>query len=152
MNIEDVQPWLAGLLADSEDLEGVTILVDDGTYPKTPGREDALRRSGLVLVVWQVESGGLIDGHPNGAAIESLNLAVVIEENVAVSRGGGGGLGISAEKALRLVREALVGAKRSGEPGTVLRSDDPPFHNFGNQNGVQRIVVLLALDLSILPV
>ena len=151
MNIEEVQPWIAGLLREYEPLASVTVLVYDGTYPKTPGREDALRKGGLVLVVWQIESDGLIDDHPKGAAIERLNLAVVIEENVAVCRVAEGRQ-IPAEKALRLVREAVVGAKRSGEPGTVLRSGDPPFHNFGNLNGVQRLVVLLALDLPILPV
>ena len=64
----------------------------------------------------------------------------------------GTGLKIPAEKALRLVREALVGKKWDGEPGTVLRCAEPPFKNFGNQNGDQRIVAMFALDLQIVPV
>lgn len=151
MNIEDVQPWVETLLKAHPQVGSVPILLDDGTYPKTPGREEALRTGGLCLVVWQIESEGLIDETQKGACVEELAIAVVIEENVKVSRGGTG-LNIPAEKVLRLVREALVGKERTGEPGTVLRCADPPFKNFGNQNGVQRIVAMLALDLQIVPV
>lgn len=151
MNIEDVQPWIADLLAAHEDLKLVPTLVDDGSYPKTPGREEALRTAGLCLVVWQVESDGLIDETHKGACIESLSLAVVIEENPKVCRVETGP-NIRAEKALRLVREALVGKRPTDDPGAAIRPDNPPFKNFGNQNGVQRIVAMFLIDLQIVPV
>lgn len=151
MNLEELQPWVKALLAAHPALSIVAVLVDDGSYPKTPGRENALGTSGLCLIVWQIESDGLIDETQKGACIETLSLAIVIEENVKVCRGPTG-LKMPAEKALRLVREALVGKRPDGEPGTVLRCADPPFKNFGNQNGVQRIVALFALDLQIVPV
>lgn len=151
MNIEDIQPWIAELLVAHPGLAAATVLLDDGTYPKTPGREAALGSQGVCLTVWQIESGGLLDSTQRGSAVEVLNLAIVIEENAAVNRGTGG-LQLRAEKALRLVREALVGVKRSGEPGAVIRCDDPPFKNFGNRNGVQCLVALFLLDLPITPV
>lgn len=146
MNIEDVQPWVATLLAGQADLAEVPILQDDGTYPKTPGREAALTGKGLVLVVWQIESDHLVDQTPKGAAIESVLVPVVIEENLAVNRAPGG-TGVPAMKALRLVREALVG--RRSEPSTILVPADPPFRNFGTVNGVHRIAVFFAVDLDI---
>jgi hypothetical protein len=150
MNLEDVQPWIASLLASSPGLAGVSVIEDDGTYPKTPGREEALSTQGLCLVVWQIESDGLLDDVPKGAAIETLKLVVVVEENAAVCRGSGG-VNIRAEKALRLARAATVGKRHSSDPGAALRPGDPPFKNFGTTNGVQRIAMFLALEQPIVP-
>lgn len=151
LKLEEVQPWIQSLVKARSSVANVPIILDDGTYPKTPGREHALGTGGLCLIVWQIESDGLIDETAKGACIETLFLAVVIEENVKVCRSETG-LKIPAEKALRLVREALVGKRPADEPGTVLRCANPPFKNFGNKNGVQRIVALFSLDLQIVPV
>ena len=151
MRIDAVQGWIGGLLRAGPEFPGGSLLLDDGTYPKTPGREHALSTQGLCLILWQIESDGLVDETDKGACIERLSLPVVIEENVSVCRGPTG-IQIPAEKALRLVREALVGKRPDGEPGVVLRCANPPFKNFGNQNGVQRIVALFTLDLPIVPV
>ena len=56
MNLEDLQPWIESLLKAHPSLASVPAILDDGTYPKTPGREEALRSKGLCLVVWQIES------------------------------------------------------------------------------------------------
>ena len=151
MNVEEVLPWIESLIKAHPRVANVSVIIDDGTYPKTPGRENALGTMGLCLIVWQIESDGLIDETQKGACVETLSLAVVIEENVKVCRGPTG-MNIPAEKALRLVREALVGKQPDGDPGTVIRCANPPFRNFGNQNGVQRIVAMFNLDLQIVPV
>lgn len=150
MNLEDIQPWITSLLTGHAPLVGVPVIEDDGTYPKTPGREDALRTKGLCLVVWQIESGGLVDEVQKGGAIESLKLTVVIEENAAVCRTASGA-NIRAEKALRLVRQATIGKRHASDPGVSLRMDDPPFKNFGTANGVMRIAMFLALDNLVVP-
>jgi len=148
MNLEDIQPWVIDLLKAHPALAGVPVLADDGTYPQTPAREDALRTKGLVLIVWQIESEGLIDDSPGGAAVEEITIAIVIEENALVSRAPGGA-GIRAEKVLRLVREATIGKRHASAPKVALRAGDPPFKNFGTKDGVQRIVVMLRVTLNI---
>ncbi len=148
MHLEEIQPWAAQILKDHPELAGVPVLLDDGSYPKTPQREEALNTKGLVLVVWQLESEGLQDSATNGSCIEDLSMAVVIEENAAVSRRQGG-LGISAMKALRLVRQALVGKYIEPNSNRRLLPGDPPFKNFGTENGVQRIVAMLTMELPI---
>lgn len=145
MNLEDIQPWVASLLQTAPEFHGISILADDGTYPKTPEREVALKSKGLVLIVCQIESEGLVDDSPTGAGIEEISIAIIIEENVSACRTDRGA-GIHAEKALRLVRNAILG-KRPGQPfGISIRSADPPFSNLGNRNGVSRIVAMFVLQ------
>lgn len=148
MNIEDVQPWAVSLLVGYPPLAAVSVLADDGTYPKTPGREKALTESGLALVVWQIESAGIVDEVGNGTTIESVLIPVVVEENVAVN-GGTTGTGIACAKALRFVREALVGRRWPTERGTIIHPSGMPFRNFGTVNGVQRIVAFFEVQLTI---
>jgi hypothetical protein len=86
MNLIDIQPAVVGLLQADTRFEGVPILADDGTYPKTPGREAALAGPGLVLIVWEIESDGLVDGARTGLASHDVYVPVVIEENPTACR------------------------------------------------------------------
>jgi hypothetical protein len=105
---------LSRLTAEPESA-GAPVLADDGTYPKTPLRQEALNSAGLVLIVWQTESEGRLDNTPGGAAVEEIGIAVVIEENAAVCRAAGG-LALPAGMALRLVRKAVLGKRHTSSP------------------------------------
>ena len=89
-------------------MTGVPVIADDGTYPKTPGRETALAGPGLVLIVWEIESDGLVDATEAGLAAHDVYTPVVIEENPTVCRADAG-VKIEAEKALQYVLEDLSG-------------------------------------------
>jgi hypothetical protein len=123
------------------------VLADDGTYPKTPGRETALAGPGLVLIVWEIESDGLVDASPTGLAAHDVYTPVVIEENPTKCRAEGG-INIQAEKALQYVLETIAGQQGGGQRFVVM---DPPFKNFGKVNGVRRIVVNLSLRTFVNP-
>ena len=146
--LSDIQPFAAELQRNSPDLAGVPVLEDDGTYPKTPEREEALRTQGLVLIVWQIESDGLVDSSPTGVAAHDIYVPVVIEENVKANRSETG-TGIVVEKALQHVLSALC-----GKPADCSRrfiAMDPPFKNFGKVNGVNRIVANVSIRAHIKP-
>ena len=141
MNLWEIQPAVEALLTADTRLTGVPVIADDGTYPKTPGRETALAGPGLVLIVWEIESDGLVDASDTGLAAHDVYTPVVIEENPTVSRSGTG-IGIEAEKALQFVLEDLAG-KAAGSRRFIVM--DPPFKNFGKVNGIRRMVVNLSL-------
>lgn len=149
MNLEDVQPYVLGKLqaaaAVGHPLNGIPILSDDGTYPKTPGREAALRDVGIVLIVWQIESDGLVSASPNGMASHDIYVPVLIEENPAVCRAAGA-LNFPAEKALRLVLQAVPGKPPGAmRPTNSVEVHDPPFQSFGTIQGVRRFVANFVL-------
>ncbi len=146
MNLWEIQAAVAALLRADARLSGVPIIADDGTYPKTSGRETALAHEGLVLVVWEIESDGLVDAAKTGLAAHDVYTPVVIEENPSACRGASG-IKIEAEKALQYVLEAVAGA---GTFRPVVM--DPPFKNFGRVNGVRRIVVNLSVRAFVNPV
>lgn len=141
MNLWEIQPAVVALLKADSRLEGVPVIADDGTYPKTPGREAALAGPGLVLIVWEIESDGLVDASNTGLAAHDVYTPVVIEENPTACRAESG-VKIEAEKALQWGLEAVAG-KASGNRRFVAM--DPPFKNFGKVNGVRRIVVNLSV-------
>ncbi len=90
MNLWEIQPAVVALLQADTRLAGVPVIADDGTYPKTPGRETALAHEGLVLVVWEIESDGLVDAAKTGLAAHDVYTPVVIEENPAACRSANG--------------------------------------------------------------
>lgn len=147
MNLWEVQPAIVALLQADPRFAGVPVIADDGTYPKTPGREAALAGAGLVLIVWEIESDGLVDASRTGLAAHEVYTPVVIEENPTICRAATGA-NIPAEKALQWVLEDI-----SGKPGGPRHfvAMDPPFKNFGKVNGVRRMVVNLSLQTFIQP-
>ncbi len=147
MNLWEIQSAIVALLQADTRFAGVPVIADDGTYPKTAGRETALAGPGLVLIVWEIESDGLVDAGKTGLAAHDVYNPVVIEENPTACRGPGG-VNIQAEKALQYVLEAVAG-RTGGTARFVVM--DPPFKNFGNVNGVRRIVVNLSVRAFINP-
>jgi hypothetical protein len=153
VNLWEIQPAVVALLQADTRLAGVPVIADDGTYPKTPGRETALAGPGLVLIVWEIESDGLVDAARGGLAAHDVYCPIVIEENPGACRAATG-VQIEAEKALQYVLEAISGEAAVATCQTVAACQpvaacqrfvvmDPPFKNFGRVNGVRRIVVNL---------
>jgi hypothetical protein len=147
MNLEELQDWLVTRLDDVTDtggiLEGAVVIKEDGSYPKTPAREEALSSPGLALIVWQVESEGLDEVLADGTFKHVVGIHVVVEENQAVNRGENG-TDIAAEKAVRLVLERVTGGGDGATGRQAIEPMDPPFKNFGKVNGVNRWVVSFA--------
>jgi hypothetical protein len=142
MNLEEIQTYVASLLTAAPALAGVPVQLEDGSYPRTPEREQALATAGLVLTVWEVESGGVADMTPDGTVFHLAVARVVIDENQEVCRNGG--VNIRAEKAVRLVMETLTGADPGGAGRHPFLPLDPPFQGFGKIDGVNRWVVSFA--------
>lgn len=152
MNLEQVQAYLVQRLQGAAALSGVPVLTEDGTYPKTPQREDALRTQGLALIVWQIEPGSVVDSSPTGAAVVEVYVPVIVEENVKVNRAAGG-TQIPAEAAVRHVIQAATGRPDPRTAGNkAFELMDPWMRNFGCVGGVQRFVVNLVLPLTLTPI
>ncbi|HZV37092.1 MAG TPA: hypothetical protein VFB72_21120 [Verrucomicrobiae bacterium] len=163
--ISDIQPWLAGLIAahpkfvtagiklDNSIVQAAAqsagqpvpaaargIVIEDGTFPKTPGLESALQAPGLAIVIWYVGNVGLIATSKSGVSNVQLYLAIVIQENAAVNRAQGG-TGIRAEDAYQYVYQAIAGKRMDGDPlNTNVVPHHEPFDNLGTANGVWSIV------------
>lgn len=154
MNLEDIQPFVLNRLATAPSLAAIQaagcILQDDGTYPKTPAREQKLSEKGLVLIVWEINSEGLLDVSQSGFVSHEIYVPVVVEENVKVNRATGG-LQMPAAKALRLVLESLSGQRPSSHSPEVFLPLDPPFNNFGKVNGINRLLANLILKTTLSP-
>lgn len=121
--------------------KNLPVLVDDGTYPKLTGLEQALTTGGpgLALVVWRLETDGLVDTSKDGVSVDALHLAVVIHEAVTVNRGPSGS-GVDYLHAVQYVREALQGQPRGAPPGTAILAHSEPISDFGTNNGVRLVV------------
>lgn len=152
MNLHLIQPFVANLLKTAPSLAAVhaagCIMEDDGTYPKTPTREAKLSTKGLVLIVWEIQSEGLIDVSQTGLAAHEIYVPVVVEENVKVNRAASG-LNIPATQALQFALQAVSGKRPSSSE--VFLPMDPPFHNFGKVNGVNRLLANFVLNTTVVP-
>ena len=153
MNFDLIQPAIKTLLDAHPAFSAVPVAVleDDGTYPKTPGREAALADKGLVLIVWQVDGETTTDSVFSGFSVGDLYVPVVVEENVKICRAVGGA-NLLAEKAVQHVIEACCGKPVSVPLHRRIHLLDQPFKNFGKVNGVQRIVVNLAMPFHVSPI
>ena len=104
----------------------VPVLLDDGTYDRTPGRELALKTQGVVMIVWQIASFGIVAQSRDGVAAHLVYIPVVIEENVERNRNGG--LNLPWERLLQHGLEALSGAKQNN---VEFQLHDPAWQNLG---------------------
>ena len=152
MNIELIQAWVKSLLDANAALTAALAvkLADDGTYPKTPLREDGLNGKGLVLTVWEPDAEQLLNIATTGTAAQEIYVPVLVEENVSVNRAANG-TQMTALEALRHVQSALSGKRPSANSPFVLLPIEPPFKNFGKINGVNRIVVNFSITSTISP-
>lgn len=147
MKLSAVQPSVQALLERHPKLAGVPVVLDDGTGEANKDRVQALKTRGLCLLVWRVESGGIVDASKTGAVLQDLAIYVFTEENVPVCRAEGG-LNLRHEDATEYVMEALSGA-RVGPDRIIL--DDTPFDNLGKVNGVNRMLVNARTQLTTQP-
>lgn len=136
MNLWDIQPAVKAALESHPSLAGVPVLLDDGAYDRTPGREAALKGAGVVMIVWQIASFGIPSSARDGVAAHLVYTPVVIEENVERNRHGG--LGLTWERLLQHGLEALSGRRQSGIEFQIY---DPAWQNLGKVDGVNRIVL-----------
>lgn len=148
MNLRDVQPAVKALLQAHPQLARVPVVLDDGLGEANRERVVALKTQGICLLVWRVESGGIISASRTGAVVQHLAIYVFVEENVTTCRGPGG-LNLRHEDATQHVMAALSGA-RVGPERLVL--DEPPFDNLGKVNGVNRILVNALAEHTTQPV
>lgn len=136
MNLWDIQPAVKAALESHPSLAGVPVLLDDGAYDRTPGRESALKGAGVVMIVWQIASFGIPASAKDGVAAHLVYTPVVIEENVERNRNGG--LGLPWERLLQHGLEALSGRRQSGFEFQLY---DPAWQNLGKVDGVNRVVL-----------
>jgi hypothetical protein len=136
MNLWDLQSAVKDTLQGHATLGPVPVLLDDGTYDRTPGRELALKTQGVVMIVWQIASFGIVAQSRDGVAAHLVYIPVVIEENVERNRNGG--LGLPWERLLQHGLEALSGAKQNNVEFTM---HDPAWQNLGKIDGVNRVVL-----------
>ncbi|MCZ7640023.1 MAG: hypothetical protein M5U12_30600 [Verrucomicrobia bacterium] len=147
MKISEVQPHVKTLLEAHPGLVDAAVVLDDGTGEANQSRQIVLRKTGLCLLVWRVESGGIVDRSRTGAVVQRLDVFVFVEENMAVCRSEQG-VGLKHEDATEYVMEALSGAKVGADRITL---EDPPFINDGRVNGVNRVLVCASTLLTTVP-
>ena len=136
MNLWEIQPAVKAALVAHPSMAGVPVLLDDGAYDRTPGREAALKGAGVVMIVWQIASFGIPASAKDGVAAHLVYTPVVIEENVERNRHGG--LGLPWERLLQHGLEALSGRRQSG---IEFQLYDPAWQNLGKVDGVNRVVL-----------
>ncbi|MDB6017673.1 MAG: hypothetical protein JWR19_2162 [Pedosphaera sp.] len=158
MKISEIQQFVSDLIEAHPKFKAANVvpILDDGTYPKLPGLENALSTSGLAIIVWRLGCAGMVDTNKTGASNQLLHIAVVIQENATVNRGaaseGFTPTGILPEDAYQYVSEAVSGKPAGGPPGTPILPFDPPFENLGKVNGVLNIVVDFTKQHRITPI
>lgn len=135
------------LLQANANTSAIPCLINDGSYPSIDGREDALAGYGMVLIVWPVDCFQTGDADFEGrVSVYSASIHVLIEENVAKNRSQSGHP--NALKAARLVKEALEGQLGESITGRNITPFDPWFKNFGQQNGIQRVLTNFTRQLA----
>lgn len=145
INLEDIQGTAKTLLDASGDLTGVPILSDDGTYPQTPLREEALGTEGIVVVIWQITGADNEDSiAARGRHSEVVEIMIAVEENRTINQSATG-LNFSAEKGVRLILEALCGFPVE----TPFFAANPPWANLGTVDGVSQFIINLNIKTTI---
>ena len=141
MNLEDIQSTAKTLLDAHAPLSSVPILTDDGTYPQTPDRENALSTEGLVIIIWQISVGEIEDvvSRP-GRHSQQVEVVIVVEANRVVNQSATGA-NIAPELAVREILSALCG-KPVNDP---FKPANPPWANFGVIDGVNQWIINLTV-------
>lgn len=155
MNLEDIQQAVYDLVIDAVSLATVSgagcIIQDDGTYPKTPTREEKLNEKGLVLTIWQPDAREVVSSSEGGFFTHVVYVPVVVEENVKVNRSLTG-LTITALQAVRFVMQAVAGERvRCKSPFVFKVDESKPWDNLRMVNGVQRFLVNVEIINPITP-
>jgi hypothetical protein len=140
MNLESIQGYVVTqLLLDATlgTLGATCIIADDGSYPKTTGRAEALAATGICLTVLDMECGGIEDQAGDGGMSFWANITIVVDDRTETN-----GTGISSLEAVRLSLAALCG-KPTGDLETHIQPGAPPWENFGRIDAENRCTVNL---------
>jgi hypothetical protein len=153
MNLSSIQGYVQSLIEAHPKFAAANLktIPDDGTYPKLPGFEQTLTKTGLAIVVWRIGSLGQVDTGKSGVSNGLLHIAVVIFENVKVNLANGG-TKIEALDALEYVQQAVSGMPRTAPPGTQIVPWHEPFENLGVVNGSLTIVADFVKQRRVTPI
>ena len=149
MNLEEVQTFVYNRLSSDTLLSGASIIQEDGSYPLTPGIEEALKTTGLVIVVFQVEGVSVRSVTPSGHSILTVECPIIVHENQKVCRTTGAN--IEAEKAIRLVQERIAGSGSLMNAQQRFRISRNGFEQFGKLNGLNCRYTGFEIDLTVVP-
>lgn len=141
MKLYEIQQTIVERLTGAASLGGAPVLAEDGTYPKTPGREEALAAQGLVIIVLLPVLDNALDIEPDSGIFYYAHSDVVIEENQQICRTTG--INIRYELALELVMDRVNGTyEGSGGSQQAFMPGDPPGILFGKTQGINRAVAI----------
>lgn len=156
MTLAEVQDYVFQRLQSAESLRGALILKHDGTAGFVETSKDRNRAlndpsMGVCITVLPILANNLIQSAETGespAAIISVALGVLIEENIKVSRAQG--VGLPAETCLERVFASVIGPVTDDTPfGSSIGLDNPPFDNLGNHLGVQAYLAQFSYPLIV---
>jgi hypothetical protein len=90
MNVEDIQSTIATMIGAHAALDGITVLLDDGTWPLTPARETVLETDGVVIIIWEPTGGSKSDGAvTKQRGIYEVDIPISVEENRVANQSTG---------------------------------------------------------------
>jgi hypothetical protein len=145
VKLSEIQSEVVSYLTGAAALAGLTVIADDGTYPKTPQREQAMREKGILMVVWNPQADAVTDQviGAESYGMFSTKVHIVVEENAARSRLSveNGGAGMTGLAVVEEVISAVVGRDGGVNENNGFTLSDPPFTDFGADEGLRRFVV-----------
>lgn len=141
MKASKVQGFIAEQIRQSPELSEVglhnAVVVENGTYPKTPNREAALERFGCVILVWRPAPVMSIGESRNGTNVHFVSCPVIIEADPARCQQK---TGFNYLEIMELVVASTLG-KGGGNGNNPIVAGDPPWSDFGTVEGVTRTAI-----------
>jgi hypothetical protein len=146
LKISELQGAIKTLIEASSDFTGVPVLIDAGTWPQVPGKEEALRDRGMAISILIPQCYDQTEVDVNGKFLSWEGCAVLIEENVSVNQATPGR--ITAEDAAHALRDVLSGQLVDSSPGTGLMVGNPYYQNVGTVSGVRVVAMIFYKQFS----
>jgi len=140
MTFAEVQSRVAALLTVEDALNGIPVLLEDGSYPRLSGREQAHRSPGVCLIVFPVESAIAETPTRGVPPVLLVDFAIVIEESRRTNRSNAGS-GLVAEEIIRRVQQCLLAPKTPAGHSEFRVAADEAFVALGMHDGVEQWVV-----------
>jgi len=154
--IWEIQSTAVALLVASADLVTLAesaILADDGSYPKTPGREDALAGVGACIVVSVIGEPPpeVIDESLDGYA-RNINPITVWVDVRRTDTLGQESIQAEAAKMISIVQATLLGKPIADlDDRFVFKQPNPPYQPWGKFGADLRYGVLFFVESIIEP-
>ena len=150
MNLGEVQDYAFQRLTADTALTDASVILEDGSFPMTPGVEDALKTTGLAIIVFQIEAVSARSVTPSGQTVITVECPVIVQENQKICRAAGGA-GITADEAVQLVQERILGSGSLVNAQQRFRAARNGFENFGKLNGLNCRYVGFEIDVVVTP-